>query len=252
GSNFVLNGTIKPDFSQVEADATQIAADPRFALFYPEKRPFFVESSDQFNVPNTLVYTRTIVQPDVAAKLTGKLGRADVAALTALDAGSTTLTGQRPLVDILRVSQSFDLQSNAGLLYSERVGGGRSNRVYGADTHIVFDKLYFAQFQFEQSATTTRGVATSGPLWEAVLDGTARSFGFHYNVLGVAPGFSADNGFVSRTGYVQPNVLNRYTWYGKQGALLERFNMYGTVRGLWNYSDFFNTRSVLEDHVQSM
>src|SRR6185503_6898521 len=131
-------------------------------------------------------------------------------------------------------------------------GGGRSNRVYGADTHIVFHKLYFAQFQFEQSATTTRGVATSGPLWEAVLDGTARSFGFHYNVLGVAPGFSADNGFVSRTGYVQPNVLNRYTWYGKQGALLERFNMYGTVRGLWNYSDFFNTRSVLEDHVQSM
>ena len=52
GSNFVLNGTIKPDFSQVEADATQVAADERFALFYPEKRPFFVEALDQFNVPN--------------------------------------------------------------------------------------------------------------------------------------------------------------------------------------------------------
>ena len=63
GSNFVLNGTVKPDFSQVEADATQIAADERFALFYPEKRPFFVEALDQFNVPNSLVYTRTIVQP---------------------------------------------------------------------------------------------------------------------------------------------------------------------------------------------
>ena len=70
GSNFVLNGTVKPDFSQVEADATQIAADERFALFYPEKRPFFVEGSDQFNVPNTLVYTRTIVQPTAAVKLT--------------------------------------------------------------------------------------------------------------------------------------------------------------------------------------
>ena len=45
GSNFVLNGTVKPDFSQVEADATQIAADERFALFYPEKRPFFVEGA---------------------------------------------------------------------------------------------------------------------------------------------------------------------------------------------------------------
>src|SRR5262249_16789296 len=66
GSNYVLNGTVKPDFSQVEADATQIAADARFALFYAEKRPFFVEGSDQFNVPNTLVYTRTIVRPDGA------------------------------------------------------------------------------------------------------------------------------------------------------------------------------------------
>ena len=55
GSNFVANATIKPDFSQVEADAQQIATDARFALFYPERRPFFVEGSDQFNVPNTLV-----------------------------------------------------------------------------------------------------------------------------------------------------------------------------------------------------
>jgi len=86
GSNFVLNGTVKPDFSQVEADATQIAADPRFALFYPEKRPFFVEGSDEFNVPNTLIYTRTIVQPDAAMKLTGRIGNTEVAVLSALDA----------------------------------------------------------------------------------------------------------------------------------------------------------------------
>ena len=84
GSNFVLNGTVKPDFSQVEADATQIAADERFALFYPEKRPFFVEGLDQFNTPNTLVYTRTIVRPEGAMKLTGKVGPADVAILSAV------------------------------------------------------------------------------------------------------------------------------------------------------------------------
>jgi hypothetical protein len=90
GSNFVLNGTVKPDFSQVEADATQIAADERFALFYPERRPFFVEGVDQFNVPNTLVYTRAIVRPDAAAKITGKVGRMDVAVLTALDDPATT------------------------------------------------------------------------------------------------------------------------------------------------------------------
>src|SRR6185437_15482426 len=251
GSDFVLNGTVKPDFSQVEADATQIAADARFALFYPEKRPFFVEGSDEFNVPNTMVYTRTIVRPDAAAKLTGKLGRADVAVLSALDEASATATGQRPLVDIVRLSQSFGEQSNAGILYSDRVGGGRANRVYGLDTHIVFDREYFAQFQVEQSTTTVHGVTQNGPMWEAVLDGTGRAFGFHYNVIGFAPAFQADNGFVSRVGYVQPNALDRYTWYGAPGAVIERFNVYATVKGLWNYDDFFRANSLLEDHANA-
>jgi len=124
GSNYVLNGTVKPDFSQVEADATQIAADARFALFYAEKRPFFVEGQDQFNVPNSLVYTRTIVRPDAAAKFTGKLGRADIAVLSALDQSPSSFTTRdRPLVDIVRLRQNFGEQSLAGLVYSERVGG---------------------------------------------------------------------------------------------------------------------------------
>ena len=156
GSNFVLNGTVKPDFSQVEADATQIAADERFALFYAEKRPFFVEGSDQFNVPNTLVYTRAIVRPEGAVKLTGKLGRADVAVLSALDEGETAAGGQRPLVDVVRLRQSFGEQSQAGMLYSDRVGGGRENRVFGGDTKIVFGGKYFAQFQAAEGLTCAR------------------------------------------------------------------------------------------------
>src|SRR5689334_5968468 len=196
GSNFILNGTVKPDFSQVEADATQIAADARFALFYPEKRPFFVEGSGQFNVPNTLVYTRTIVQPDAAAKLTGKIDRADVAVLSAVDDAGGGAPGEHPLVDIVRLQQNFGDQSLAGLLYSDRVSGGRENRAFGGDTHIVFDRIYFAQFQTVESVTRANGATQSGPMWEAVLDATGRSWGFHYNVLGISPQFRSDNGFV--------------------------------------------------------
>src|SRR5689334_16485707 len=196
GSNYVLNGTVRPDFSQVEADATQIAADARFALFYPEKRPFFVEGSDQFNVPNTLVYTRTIVHPDGAAKLTGKIDRADVAVLSAVDDAGGGAPGEHPLVDIVRLQQNFGDQSLAGLLYSDRVSGGRENRAFGGDTHIVFDRIYFAQFQTVESVTRANGATQSGPMWEAVLDATGRSWGFHYNVLGISPQFRSDNGFV--------------------------------------------------------
>ena len=251
GSNFVLNGTVKPDFSQVEADATQIAADERFALFYPEKRPFFVEALDQFNVPNTLVYTRTIVRPDGAAKVTGKIGRADVAVLSAVDEAPGSNNHDRPLVDIVRVRQGFGEQSSGGLLYSDRVADGRSNRVFGGDTKIVFGK-YYAQFQLVETTTQQNGSTRDGPLWEAALDRTGRAWGFHYNVIGIDPDFRADNGFVPRVGYVQPNISNRLTLYGRPGALLERFNVFGTVAGLWRYDDFFSAKSVLEDRLTAM
>jgi hypothetical protein len=239
GSNFVLNGTIKPDFSQVEADATQVAADERFALFYPEKRPFFVEALDQFNVPNQLVYTRTIIQPDAAGKLTGKLGRADVALLSARDQGR--------LVDIVRLRQAIGEQSQAGLLYSGRTGEGRDNHVVGMDTKIVFGGIYFAQLQAVQSVTNANGVSTSGPMWEAVVDATNRGWGFHYNVLGIHPDFRTDNGFLPRVGYVKPNAMNRFTWYGRPGALAERFNVFLNANGIWRYDDFLHARSLLED-----
>jgi hypothetical protein len=239
---------VKPDFSQVEADATQIAADERFALFYPEKRPFFVEGQDQFNVPNTLVYTRTIVRPDGAAKFTGKLGRADIAVLSALDEPpSSFATNDRPLVDIVRLRQNFGEQSLAGLVYSERVGGGRENRVMGGDTHIVFGKIYYAQFQAVQSLTRVNGESHSGPLWEGVVDATGRRWGFHYNIIGIDPDFRSDNGFIPRVGYVSPSAANRFTLYGKPGALLERFNVFFQTAGVWKYDDFFDAKSLLED-----
>ena len=247
GSNFVLNGTVKPDFSQVEADATQVAADERFALFYPEKRPFFVEALDQFNVPNQLVYTRTIVQPDAAAKFTGKVGRADVAVLSAFDQRGITPNGDRPLVDIMRLRLGLGKQSQAGLLYSDRVGGGRSNRVIGGDAKYVFGGIYFAQVQAVQGITTIGGRTTSGPMWEALVDATNRAWGFHYNILGIHPDFRVDNGFVPRTGFVRPNIANRVTWYGRPGAVAERFNVFTAINGLWQYDDFFAGRSLLED-----
>jgi hypothetical protein len=251
GSDFVLNGTVRPDFSQVEADATQIAADQRFALFYPERRPFFVEGSDQFNVPNTLVYTRRIVRPEGAAKLTGKLGRGDVALLTAVDDRATTSDGSRPLVNIARLKTDFGAQNTAGVLYSGRTSGARDNHVVGADTRVVFGRLYFAQLQAVESVTREGGDTRSSPMWEAVVDRTGRNYGFHYNVLGIGPRFQTDNGFVPRVGFVQPNVSNRFTYYGKPGALLERWNVFATTTAIWRYADFFAGRSLLEDRASA-
>lgn len=247
-SNFVLNGTVKPDFSQVEADATQIATDLRFALFYPEKRPFFVEGSDQFNVPNTLVYTRQIVHPTAAAKVTGKIGGTDLALLSAMDDQQISRTpGENPIATILRVRRDFAGQSTAGLLVSDREEGTSFNRLAGGDLRIVFGRLYFAQFQLVGSSTRLGDSTRAAPMWEAVLDRTGRAFGFHYNIIGIQHDFAAWNGFVPRTGYVQPSISNRFTLYGRPGSVFERYNVFVTTNALWRYDDFFSARSLLED-----
>jgi uncharacterized protein DUF5916 len=80
-----MNGTINPDFSQVEADAGQFTFDPRNALFFPEKRPFFLDGAELFNTPNNLIYTRRIAAPEAAVKLTGKAAGTDIAILSAMD-----------------------------------------------------------------------------------------------------------------------------------------------------------------------
>jgi hypothetical protein len=256
GSNFVLNGTVKPDFSQVESDATQIATDPRFSLFYPERRPFFVEGSDQFNVPNTLVYTRRIVSPDGAVKLTGKLGRTDVAVLSAQDIGAVSTPDDKPLVTIARLRRAVGGQSSIGMLISDRTADSRANHLGGVDTRILFKRLYYFQAQAAVSKTAGDGFTGStdaAPMWEAVVDRTGRSFGFHYAVLGIDSAFKADNGFVSRTGFISPSIRNRYTYYGKRGALIERYNAFGGGAGYLRYDQpgdgFFEHQLSLQNSV---
>src|SRR3989475_9186853 len=127
--NLTLNGTIKPDFSQVETDAGQLAFDPRQALFFPEKRPFFLEGSELFQVPQNLIYTRRIVQPVAAVKLTGTTFRTHIGLLSA--GGHKFASGAGPAnttFTILRAQHRLGRGSRGGLAYTGRVQGPGYNR----------------------------------------------------------------------------------------------------------------------------
>src|SRR5947207_780068 len=91
--NLGVTATANPDFSQVEADIGQVTLNQRFALFYPEKRPFFLEGLEQFDTPNSLIYTRRIAQPVFGAKLAGKVGGTGIAYLGAVDNTDQSATG---------------------------------------------------------------------------------------------------------------------------------------------------------------
>ena len=92
-TSYALDATINPDFSQVESDEGQVTVNERFALFFPEKRPFFLEGIELFGTPQSLVYTRRIVDPKAGAKLTGKFGQLGVAHLTAVDETAGRMPG---------------------------------------------------------------------------------------------------------------------------------------------------------------
>ena len=123
--NLTMNGTINPDFSQVEADAGQFTFDPRSALFFPEKRPFFLDGAEQFNTPNNLIYTRRIVAPEAAVKLTGKVvGDRRRGPFGASMTASTSLSArEHPVFNIVRLQHDLPRSSKVGMVYTDRIEG---------------------------------------------------------------------------------------------------------------------------------
>ena len=238
-TNISLDATINPDFSQVESDAGQVTVNERFALFFPEKRPFFLEGIELFNTPNQLVYTRRIANPIVGAKVTGKLGPFGIAHLTALDE-NVNGTSDDALFNITRLRTDFGSSSSAGITYTDRnrFDDPGYNRVVSADVRYVFGKLYFFETQLASSWTGVGDAFFNGILWKAEVDRTGRSFGFNYAINGVDDSFRTDAGFVNRTGIINAHAFNRFTFYGAEGALVENVNVFLNPSRLWNYSEF--------------
>lgn len=231
-TNFAVDATINPDFSQIEADAGQVTVNERFALFVAEKRPFFLEGIELFATPNQLVYTRRIANPSFGGKITGKVGGVTIAHLTALDDDATP-SGGDALFNITRLRRDVGASSSVGATVTDRSlqGSDAFNRVAAADTRIVFGGMYYFEGQAGASWTRAADVTRSSPIWKLELDRTGRAFGFNWSVNGVGEDFEAQSGFVNRQDLITASAFNRYTWYGAEGARLERIiNFFGGSR----------------------
>jgi hypothetical protein len=243
--NLSLDGTIKPDFSQVEADVGQVTLNQRFQLFYPEKRPFFLDGLELLDTPNQLIYTRRIASPDAGAKLAGKAGPWTIATILSSDATSESATGSHPAFGIARLKYDLGPTSNLGLVGTDREDGGQFSRLAGADIHIVHSKLYFVELQGVASWTHDATGFHRGTLTQATWDRTGRNEGFNFGLTGIAPDFAAAAGFVNRTGVVNAHAFNRLTAYGGRGALLETISSFQTFFRTWKY-DSFGRQSPIE------
>ena len=249
--NLSAAGTVNPDFSQVEADVGQVTVNQRFALFFPEKRPFFLEGLEQFDTPNALIYTRRISAPVAGAKLTGKLGGTAVAYIGAVD-DNGGVPRTHPIVNLLRLRRDLGASSTIGLVYTDRIVESAWNRVLGGDARVIWKKIWYSGAQFVGSWTKAgSGLGVrGGQLWDVTLyDRTGYSYGNHVELVGISPNFAALSGFVNRVNIVRGSFANRFTWYGKPGAALENATTFILIQPTWRYRDFVDLGSTFEGNI---
>ena len=228
--NLVLDVTANPDFSQIESDEPQITVNQRFEVFFPEKRPFFLENSDYFKTPIDLLFTRRIGDPQFGARLTGKVGAYSLGFLSSDDRGpgnsvpdNSPLSGDRSTFTIARVSRDILKQSSLGAIYTdwELPGTSQFNRIGGLDTRLKFSPNWTGTFQGVVSSTQNfDGSYQAGPAYKAdtTYDSTHLSFEGTYN--DISPGFLTQSGFVNRTDIREFRETLDYRFRPKTGPLL--------------------------------
>jgi hypothetical protein len=226
---------INPDFSQVEADVPQLEINNQFALFFPEKRPFFLESADYFSTPINAVFTRTMADPDVGLKLTGRTEGHTFGVFAVEDAttnllfpgalGSRTeVLDQSNRAGVGRYTWTSGQGSTVGALLTMREGAGYRNQVAGVDGRARISDRHNVRFQFLSSDTLYPAEIAerfgqpeerfSGNAWRVNYSYSSRNwFGFigHH---AAERGFRADSGFLPRVDIQQVNAEGGRVWHG--------------------------------------
>lgn len=224
-SDLILDGTYNPDFSQIEADAGQIDINLRYALFFQEKRPFFLEGRENFGIAATtinevdpiryIVHTRNILSPIGGIKLAGKIGENNtIDAIYAIDEISDPLPGmgKNTHFPIIRYKRSLSEDSYVGVIVAAEEQKDNFNRVAGVDGQIRLTKASQFQFNgiFSQSKLLNSSDENYGNTFGLKYSYSARDLDMDYAIKNVSEDFRADMGYILRTGitsftgYVKP------------------------------------------------
>jgi hypothetical protein len=229
----VIDATFNPDFSQIESDVGRIATNERFALFFPEKRPFFLEGTELLSTPLQAVYTRTMTDPQWGVRATGKIGGLAYTGLAVQDEGGGSVIIPRPesseLADqefrswagVGRLRQDV-AQSFIGVLATSReIDGGGHNRVAGPDVEWRPGAADRLTAQLLYSWTRTPELPQLAADWDGrAIHGHALRTQWRHTTSGIdwtalyqdiADDFRADNGFIPQVGFREGYAEVGYT-----------------------------------------
>lgn len=237
---------INPDFSQVESDQPQVAVNQRFELFYPEKRPFFLESASVFkyvrtaatdpttrNVPEMMFFSRRIQNPQFGGRVTGKNGPWSFGTIAADDRGFTG--GARAAIAVGRVQREFGSQSTVGLFVTSRDLGVEANRAAAVDVRLKLSPNWVFAGQAVASRTERAdGSAIEGPAYNASLFYSSRRILYSAFYSDRSPQFRAALGFVPRVDIRQIEQYTEYRWRPHTGPVVS-YGPNSYFRLNWNH-----------------
>ncbi len=257
-SDMTMDGTINPDFSQVESDAGQIDFNRRYALYYREKRPFFLEGNEFFKFAGwgedsyfqAAVHTRTIVDPAFGVKLNGKIGSTNsLAAIYAQD-DFRDEGAPRPQFAIFRFKHALKDDTYLGAFYTSRDQGSDYNRVAGADGRIRLSSVSTAEFHLFGSLSRPAGSDSQTQGYAGALSYNFGNRNVNLQLLyeDVSRDFQVDTGFLMRTGYRSLTSFVNYIFYPKSSFIqtIEPFyysmQLYDTTYSMFETINVFALR----------
>ncbi len=248
-TNLTADFTYNPDFSQIESDQPQIETNQRFALFYPEQRPFFLEGQEIFRTATTLnlLHTRTIVDPRFGGKLTGKVGNmtlgvviADDEAAGRLDDASDPRYGATAQTVVGRARYDLYSESYLGAIMTSRQFGDDHNVVGGVDGRFRLGRTHRFSFLAVNSATRDPEFGeTSAPAFEADFTRQGRNFGYSASYSDIDPDFWTQTGFLPRVNLRQASTTVNYRWWPESTLI--------TWGPSFTYLRLFDHSGVLQD-----
>jgi hypothetical protein len=244
--NWTISGTVNPDFSQIEADAAQLDINNTFTLFYPEKRPFFMEGSDFFLTPINAVHTRVLANPDWGMRFTGKEGGNAMGAYVVRDAvtqmiipgplGSRSFSApMENTSSVARYRRDVGSSSTLGLLVTDREGDEYYNRVAGVDGNIRLNSDNILSFQVMASQTQYGSMLSSAyhltdeEITDSVFDLSYIYNTRNYEVIVTAKrageNFRADLGYFPKVGFQRYGADFSRNWWGDANSFVRKFKI---------------------------
>ncbi len=223
-----LDVTLNPDFSQVESDEPQVTVNQRYEVYFPEKRPFFMESAGHFKTPEQLFFSRRIVDPQFGARLTGRAGKWTLGAVATDDRApgervdeDDRLWDRRTAIGVARLQRDFGRNSNAAVMATSTDIGPTHNRVFSLDARLQLLRNWILTGQTMTSTSRLLdGRRLAGPAYYVQWAHAGKHFISQTRYTDRSPNFRAALGYFDRMDIREARHTVGYNWRPEGGAVL--------------------------------